>query len=136
MTVRQNAIYPHPSDDGHEPGTLYDCPACEAFCYCGNGTPPGENPTCCNLPASAPEACHTECVHCAIVAEVALESDASLLTPQETATSMLGTDPQTWMDGIMGKARQWTRELDDRPTRTGIVEYNDGTTANLTYPEA
>lgn len=33
-------------DYPHEPGTLYDCPACEEQCYCNNGT----------------------CVHCAEVA--------------------------------------------------------------------
>ena len=36
--------YPHP------PGTLYDCPACEAACFCTDGF---------------------QCVHCAIAAETA-----------------------------------------------------------------
>jgi hypothetical protein len=37
-------------DYAHAPGTLYDCPACEAACFCTDGF---------------------QCVHCAIAAETA-----------------------------------------------------------------
>jgi hypothetical protein len=55
----EHVNYPHP------PGYLFDCPACESQCFCGNRTPPGDNPDCCKLAACLPGACHTECVHCA-----------------------------------------------------------------------
>lgn len=45
-------IGPQHADYPHEPGTLYDCPACESTCYCS--TEPG----------------HTACLYCS------LESDA------------------------------------------------------------
>jgi len=41
------ARVPH-ADYPHEPGTLYDCPACEAACFCADGF---------------------VCIHCAILAE-------------------------------------------------------------------
>lgn len=53
----------------HQPGYLYDCAACEAECFCGNNTPPGNNPSCCGVAACLPGACHTECVHCALLRE-------------------------------------------------------------------
>lgn len=49
----------------HEPGTLYGCAVCESECFCGNATPPGDNPSCCGLAACLPGACHTQCVYCA-----------------------------------------------------------------------
>jgi hypothetical protein len=48
-TAADPATVPH-VDYPHEPGTLYDCPACESTCHCGWG----EGPV---------------CVHCAIKAE-------------------------------------------------------------------
>lgn len=49
---------PH-ADYPHEPGRLYDCPACEAQCFCGDNCPTcqkyGETATCRER--------HTECVY-------------------------------------------------------------------------
>ena len=47
MTPRKHVDYPH------FPGTLYDCPACEARCHCTDATP---------------------CVHCEIRAEARAEA--------------------------------------------------------------
>jgi hypothetical protein len=53
-----NLVSPEPDrhvDYPHTPGTLYDCPACEAACFCTDGV---------------------QCVHCAITAETATGAPA------------------------------------------------------------
>lgn len=35
----EGPVYVH-ADYPHEPGRLYDCPACEAVCHCAPGTAP------------------------------------------------------------------------------------------------
>ncbi len=55
---------PAHADYPHQPGTLYDCPACESSCFCGDGF---------------------ECVHCAIAADNAVKAhwDATDATVQD-----------------------------------------------------
>jgi len=74
------------ADYPHEPGQLYDCPACEAQCFCGNRTPPGGNPACCGLAPCLPGCCHTECVHCAIADEGTSNIDEETITPRSEWT--------------------------------------------------
>lgn len=65
-------LLPTHLDVGHLPGHLYDCPACESQCYCGNF---GMLPSCCNLPAYDKNSCHTECVYCAIEDDYAADME-------------------------------------------------------------